>query len=92
MKSLDEFGSLDELKQTIAQLTLKYESLRQQERQAKLAEARKTIETYQLTAEELGFGSAPARQEAPPAKKMVKRSDHEDIAAPQTKVQQQALW
>lgn len=92
MKSLDDFGSLDELKQTIAQLTQKYESLRQEEREGKLAEARKIVETYQITAEELGFGSAPARQEAPPPKKPSKRADPDDIALPQTKSQQQALW
>lgn len=92
MKSLDEFGSLDELKQTIAQLTQRYESLRQEEREGKLAEAKKIIETYQITAEELGFGSAPARQDAPTAKKTLKRAEHEDSAAPQTKRQQQALW
>lgn len=92
MKSLDEFGSLEELKQTITQLTQRYESLRQEERQGKLAEARKIIETYQLTAEELGFGSTPARQEAPPAKKMIKRADHEDIPLPPTKSPQKALW
>jgi hypothetical protein len=39
MKSLDDIGSLDDLKKTIAELTQKYETLRHAERAGKLAEA-----------------------------------------------------
>lgn len=92
MKSLDDIGSLDDLKKTIAELTQKYETLRQAERAGKLAEAREIIETFQITAEELGFSAAAPRADALVDKKPAKRMPRDKATDPQSKTLQQPLW
>jgi DNA-binding protein H-NS len=66
MKNLEGFDSIDDLKQAIQQLTQKYETLRQDERAAKIAEAKELIENYSLTAEELGLSLVPKVKKSPP--------------------------
>lgn len=92
MKSLDDLGSLDELKQAIAHLTQKYESLRNEERAGKLAEARDIVATYQITAEELGFKPAMSRAENATEKRATKRVAQEEPAAQPARSAQQPLW
>lgn len=66
MKNLEGFDSIDDLKQAIQQLTQKYEILRQDERAAKIAEAKELIENYSLTAEELGLSLVPKVKKSSP--------------------------
>ena len=92
MKGFEEFDSMDELKQAIAHLTNKYESLRHVERAGKLAEAREIVETYQISAEELGLRLSSPRIEAATEKRASKRTTPEDQAPQQAKSHQQPLW
>ncbi len=92
MKGFEEFDSMDELKQAIAHLTKKYESLRHVERASKLAEAREIVETYQITAEELGFKLTGSRNEMATEKRATKRITPEEKAPQQVKSNQQPLW
>lgn len=92
MKSLDDIGSLDDLKKTIAELTQKYETLRQAERAGKLAEALEIIETFQFTAEELGFTTVAPRADPHVDKKPSKRMLRDEATAPHPTTLQQPLW
>lgn len=92
MKSLDDLGSLDELKQAIAHLTQKYESLRNEERAGKLAEAREIVATYQITAEELGFKQTVSRAESATEKRATKRVAPDEPVSQPIRSPQQPLW
>ena len=92
MESLEGFDSIDELKQAISHLTKKYESLRLDERSAKIAEAKEIIDSYELTAEELGFSQATSIKKPAVEKKVVKRRTAADMEEQSPNGGQQGLW
>lgn len=92
MKDLEDFDSIDELKKAISHLTQKYEQLKHDERATKIAEARDIIESYELTAEELGFSQATPPKKPPIEKTVVRRKPSTAIGEPTPNSGQQGLW
>lgn len=92
MKNLEDFDSIDELKAVISHLTQKYEQLKHDERATKIAEVRDIIESYELTAEELGFSTATPPKKPTIDKAVIRRKPPAAIGESSPNSGQQGLW